>query len=45
MTSQQRMAQAFTQEDFDDLKKHAPEVFFLAFQFLNLLSNFLIILF
>lgn len=26
MTSQQRMAQVFTQENFDDLKKHAPEV-------------------
>jgi len=26
MTSQQRMAQVFTQDNFDELKKHAPEV-------------------
>ena len=28
MTSQQRMAQVFTQENFDNLKKHAPQVSF-----------------
>lgn len=34
MTSQQRMAQVFSKENFDDFKKNAPEVISIVFCYL-----------